>query len=73
MLELSGLAAVSNARHRPTHLIHAASGHDWITPVTTTANYHVANLQQFDFLSPRQDEDDGWINERVSGCMDLCA
>jgi hypothetical protein len=69
MLELSGLTTMRNTRRKPMHLRHAASGHGWITPMTPISNYPMANLQQFDSLSPSQDADDRWINEWISGCM----
>jgi hypothetical protein len=73
MLELSRLAAMRNVGHRPTHLIHAALGHNYITPATTIANYPMANSSVVRLPFPRQDVDYGWINERVSGCMEVCA
>jgi hypothetical protein len=50
-----------------------ASSHEWITPTTTTTNYPVANSLVVRFPFPSQDMNDGWINEWVSGFMEVHA
>jgi hypothetical protein len=45
-----------------------APSHVWIAPTTITANYPLANIQQFLSLYQAKMQG-GWINEWVSECM----